>query len=141
MRKFLLLLAFLTTTLTYSQSYDLTDIYGRWMNFDGTQTTRSFIPTLIIGSKIDTADIQLEDGTYTGEDQVFSSFEGRLQLETEEGIITTERFLCTDAICVFKWSLLAKLASQIMHLCDFCFSCTEAICISNCYFVQNWSHK
>ena len=38
MKKFLLLLAFLTTTLTYSQSYDLTDIYGRWMNFDGTQT-------------------------------------------------------------------------------------------------------
>mgnify|MGYP005691286695 FL=1 len=38
MKKFLLLLTFLTTTLTYSQSYDLTDIYGRWMNFDGTQT-------------------------------------------------------------------------------------------------------
>ena len=66
------------------------------VNFDGTQTTRSFIPTLIIGSKTEAADIQLEDGTYTGEDQVFSSFEGRLQLETEEGVLTTERWLCTD---------------------------------------------
>ena len=68
------------------------------VNFDGTQTTRSFVPTLIIGSKIDAADIQLEDGTFTGTDQVFSSYEGRLQLETEEGIIVTERFLCTDII-------------------------------------------
>ena len=70
------------------------------VNFDGTNTTRSFIPTLIIGSKIDTADIQLEDGTYSGEDSVFSSFEGRIQLETEEGVITTERFLSVDATTV-----------------------------------------
>jgi len=63
------------------------------VNFDGSQTTRSFIPTLIIGSKIDTADIQLEDGTLSGEDAVFSSFEGRLELETGEGYVTTERFL------------------------------------------------
>ena len=70
------------------------------VNFDGTNTTRSFIPTLIIGSKIDTADIQLEDGTYSGEDSVFSSFEGRIQLETEEGVLTTERFLSVDATTV-----------------------------------------
>ena len=63
------------------------------VNFDGTNTARSFIPTLIIGSKIDTADIQLEDGTLSGEDAVFSSFEGRLELETGEGYVTTERFL------------------------------------------------
>ena len=71
------------------------EIYNE--NFDGTKTARSFIPTLIIGSKIDTADIQLEDGTYSGEDNVFSSFEGRIQLETEEGILTTERFLSISA--------------------------------------------
>ena len=64
-------------------------------NFDGTQTTRSFIPTLIIGSKIDTADIQLEDGI--SEDGVFFNKGGRLQLETEEGILTTERFLSVDS--------------------------------------------
>ena len=70
------------------------------VNFDGTQTARSFIPTLIIGSKIDTADIQLEDGTYSTEDQVFSSFEGRIELETGEGILTTERFLSLNASTV-----------------------------------------
>ena len=67
------------------------------VNFDGTNTTRSFIPTLIIGSKIDTADIQLEDGTNSGEDSVFSSFEGRLELETGEGFVTTERFLAVTS--------------------------------------------
>ena len=35
-------------------------------NFDGTQTTRSFIPTLIIGSRTDTADLIQEDGTVPG---------------------------------------------------------------------------
>ena len=64
------------------------------------RTTRSFIPTLIIGSKIDAADIQLEVGTYSTEDQVFSSFEGRIQLETGEGVLTTERFLSVDATTV-----------------------------------------
>ena len=33
------------------------------VNFDGTTTTRAFVPTLIIGSRQDTADIALEDGT------------------------------------------------------------------------------
>ena len=70
------------------------------VNFDGTNTTRSFIPTLIIGSKIDTADIQLEDGTYSENDQVFSSFEGRIQLETGEGVLTTERFLALSSTTV-----------------------------------------
>jgi len=70
------------------------------VDFDGTNTTRSFIPTLIIGSKIDTADIQLEDGTQSGEDNVFSSFEGRLELETGEGFVTTERFLALSPTTV-----------------------------------------
>ena len=35
-------------------------------NFDGTETTRSFIPTLIIGSRTDTADLIQEDGTVAG---------------------------------------------------------------------------
>ncbi len=35
-------------------------------NFDGTKTTRSFIPTLIIGSRTDTADLIQEDGTLPG---------------------------------------------------------------------------
>ena len=70
------------------------------VDFDGTNTTRSFIPTLIIGSKIDTADIQLEDGTQSGEDNVFSSFEGRLELETGEGFVTTERFLALSSTTV-----------------------------------------
>ena len=74
------------------------DIYN--VDFDGSRTTRSFIPTLIIGSKIDAADIQLEVGTYSTEDQVFSSFEGRIQLETGEGVLTTERFLSVDATTV-----------------------------------------
>ena len=65
------------------------DLYNA--DFDSTSTTRSFIPRLVIGSKIDAAEFQLEDGTYSGEDQVFSSFEGRLELETGEGILTTER--------------------------------------------------
>jgi hypothetical protein len=34
--------------------------------FDGTETTRSFIPTLIIGSRTDTADLIQEDGTVPG---------------------------------------------------------------------------
>ncbi len=164
-------------------------IYDR--NFDGVATTRSFIPTLIIGSRVDTADLIQEDGTipggilglnqltltgtgaagvYTGvtpqvpsggsgveltlevnanntsyqnllitsagtgytagetvtitqemvggsgetvfatfeiesvgesheavTDEVFIGDSNRFKLETEEGIVTTERFLCTDA--------------------------------------------
>ena len=70
------------------------------LSFDGTNTTRSFIPRLVIGSKIDAADIQLEDGTYSENDQVFSSYEGRVELETGEGVLTTERFLAIDASTV-----------------------------------------
>tara|TARA_X000001036_G_scaffold75190_1_gene66775 strand:+ start:3021 stop:7571 length:4551 start_codon:yes stop_codon:yes gene_type:complete len=70
------------------------------VDFDGTNTTRSFIPTLIIGSKIDTADIELEEGTDFSEDSVFSSFKGRVLLETGEGVMTTERFLATSSSTV-----------------------------------------
>ena len=67
------------------------------VNFDGLKTTRSFIPTLIIGSREDPADIELEIGTVPAEAPVFTSQTGRLSLETEEGILTTERFLAIDA--------------------------------------------
>ena len=40
------------------------DVYNA--NFDGSVTTRSFLPTLIIGSRQDTADIALEDGSVPG---------------------------------------------------------------------------
>jgi len=40
------------------------DVYNA--TFDGTKTTRSFIPTLIIGSRTDTADLIQEDGTVPG---------------------------------------------------------------------------
>ncbi len=70
------------------------------VDFDGTNTARSFIPTLIIGSKIDTADIELEEGTDFSEDSVFSSFKGRVLLETGEGVMTTERFLSLNASTV-----------------------------------------
>jgi hypothetical protein len=40
------------------------DVYNA--NFDGSKTTRSFIPTLIIGSRQDTADLIQEDGTVPG---------------------------------------------------------------------------
>ena len=70
------------------------------VDFDGTNTARSFIPTLIIGSKIDTADIELEEGTDFSEDSVFSSFKGRVLLETGEGVVTTERFLATSSSTV-----------------------------------------
>jgi hypothetical protein len=40
------------------------DVYNA--NFDGTKSTRAFIPTLIIGSRTDTADLIQEDGTVPG---------------------------------------------------------------------------
>jgi hypothetical protein len=40
------------------------DVYNA--TFDGTKTTRSFIPTLIIGSRTDSADLIQEDGTVPG---------------------------------------------------------------------------
>ena len=66
------------------------------VNFDGTQTTRSFIPTLIIGSKARIADIQLEDATIGLTDEVFGAGMGRVELEDDQGVITTERFICSD---------------------------------------------
>ena len=71
------------------------DIYNA--NFDGTKTTRSFIPILYIGSKIDPAKIILEDGTETG--QGTDTFYGTLDnitLESGEGVLTSERFLVND---------------------------------------------
>ncbi|MDP7365775.1 MAG: hypothetical protein QGH83_00735, partial [Candidatus Pacebacteria bacterium] len=41
-------------------SGSIAEIYNK--NFDGLSISRSFIPTLIIGSRMDTADIALEDG-------------------------------------------------------------------------------
>jgi len=70
------------------------------VDFDGSRTTRSFIPTLIIGSKIDTADIELEEGTDLVEDSVFGTSRGRVRLETGEGVMTTERFLAVNASTV-----------------------------------------
>ena len=64
--------------------------------FDSTQTSRSFIPTLIIGSKIDTADIELETATIGIEDDVFGSGMGRIELEDDSGVLSTQRFICTD---------------------------------------------
>ncbi|SVD20080.1 uncharacterized protein METZ01_LOCUS372934, partial [marine metagenome] len=40
------------------------EIYN--VHFDGIATTRAFVPTLIIGSRTDVADIALEDGTVPG---------------------------------------------------------------------------
>ena len=71
------------------------DIYNA--NFDGTKTTRSFIPILYIGSKIDPAKIILEDGTETG--QGTDTFYGTLDnitLENGEGVLTSERFIAND---------------------------------------------
>ena len=64
--------------------------------FDSTQTSRSFIPTLIIGSKIDLADIELETATIGIEDDVFGSGMGRIELEDDSGVLSTQRFVCTD---------------------------------------------
>jgi hypothetical protein len=64
--------------------------------FDSTQTSRSFIPTLIIGSKIDLADIELETATVGIEDDVFGAGMGRIELEDDSGVISTQRWICTD---------------------------------------------
>ena len=71
------------------------DIYNA--NFDGTRTTRSFVPILYIGSKIDPVKIILEDGTETG--TTVDTFYGEgdnILLENDEGVMTSERFLVND---------------------------------------------
>ena len=66
-------------------------------NFDGTRTTRSFVPTLYIGSKIDPVKIILEDGTDTGTTvDTFYGTEDNILLENDEGVMTSERFLVND---------------------------------------------
>ncbi len=67
--------------------------------FDGDRVTRSFIPTLIIGSKIDPAKIILEEGTVaSGEEDVFYAEEQNVILESGEGVAVTERFLADDRL-------------------------------------------
>ena len=73
------------------------DLYN--VSFDTSNQARSFIPRLVIGSKIDAADIQLEDATkdnFLTNDSIFPANEGRIELESADGVIRTERFLCTD---------------------------------------------
>ena len=67
--------------------------------FDGDRVTRSFIPTLIIGSKIDPAKIILETGTVApGEEEVFYAEEQNVILESGEGVAVTERFIADDRL-------------------------------------------
>ena len=67
--------------------------------FDGDRITRSFIPTLYIGSKIDPAKVVLEDGTTAaGDDEVFYANEENLIYEDGSGVVVTERFLADDRI-------------------------------------------
>ena len=67
--------------------------------FDGDRITRSFIPTLYIGSKIDPAKIILEEGTVaSGEEDVFYAEEQNIILESGDGVAVTERFLADDRL-------------------------------------------
>nr|BAR35742.1 putative structural protein [uncultured Mediterranean phage uvMED] len=67
--------------------------------FDGDRITRSFIPTLYIGSKIDPAKIILEEGTVaSGEEDVFYAEEQNVILESGDGVAVTERFLADDRL-------------------------------------------
>jgi len=67
--------------------------------FDGDRVTRSFVPTLYIGSKIDPAKIILEEGTVaSGEEDVFYADEQNVILESGEGVAVTERFLSDDRL-------------------------------------------
>ena len=67
--------------------------------FDGDRVTRSFIPTLYIGSKIDPAKVVLEDGTTaSGDEDVFYGNEENIILEDTSGVMVTERFLADDRL-------------------------------------------
>ena len=67
--------------------------------FDGDRITRSFVPTLIIGSKIDPAKIILEEGTVaSGDEDVFYAEEQNIILESGEGVAVTERFIADDRL-------------------------------------------
>jgi hypothetical protein len=67
--------------------------------FDGDRVTRSFVPTLYIGSKIDPAKVILEEGTVaSGEEDVFYAEEQNIIYEDNSGVVVTERFLADDKL-------------------------------------------
>ena len=67
--------------------------------FDGDRVTRSFVPTLYIGSKIDPAKVILEEGTVaSGEEDVFYAEEQNVILESGDGVAVTERFIADDRL-------------------------------------------
>ena len=67
--------------------------------FDGDRITRSFVPTLYIGSKIDPAKVILEEGTVaSGEEDVFYAEEQNIIYEDNSGVVVTERFLADDKL-------------------------------------------
>ena len=67
--------------------------------FDGDRITRSFVPTLYIGSKIDPAKVVLEEGTVaSGEEDVFYAEEQNIIFEDSSGVVVTERFLADDRL-------------------------------------------
>jgi len=67
--------------------------------FDGDRVTRSFVPTLYIGSKIDPAKVILEEGTVaSGEEDVFYAEEQNIIFEDNSGVVVTERFLADDRL-------------------------------------------
>ena len=67
--------------------------------FDGDRITRSFVPTLYIGSKIDPAKVVLEEGTVaSGEEDVFYAEEQNIIFEDNSGVVVTERFLADDRL-------------------------------------------
>ena len=67
--------------------------------FDGDRITRSFVPTLYIGSKIDPAKVILEEGTVaSGEEDVFYAEEQNIIFEDNSGVVVTERFLADDKL-------------------------------------------
>ena len=68
------------------------DVYNR--TFDSTETTRAFIPTLIIGSKVDSIDLLWEDETWNTEDDNAINNYYPIELEdTLDGKLKAERYI------------------------------------------------
>lgn len=67
------------------------DIYNR--NFDGTETSRAFIPTLIIGSKVDAVDLMWEDETWAVPDEAISNYYPIELEDTLDGKLKAERYI------------------------------------------------
>ena len=68
------------------------DVYNR--TFDSTETTRAFIPTLIIGSKVDSIDLLWEDETWNTEDDNAVNNYYPIELEdTLHGKLKAERYI------------------------------------------------